>query len=130
MMDTKLIKDIWKDCPKSIEELEKLSLYSILLVLGGYISIGIGSLHFLLTTMEKFQFTRIFYFIINLIFGFGLLLSYHRIKVKTKKWAIVGSVFSLVLIALGGIVGALAGIVSLLGAILAILATYDKNFGL
>ncbi|MFW6048293.1 MAG: hypothetical protein ACOC87_03250 [Candidatus Natronoplasma sp.] len=129
-MDTKLIEDIWEDSPKSIEELEKLSLYSILLVLGGYISIGIGTLHFLLTMIEKFEYTRIFYFIINLIFGFGLLLSYHRINVKTKKWALLGSIFSLILIGLGGIVGGLAGIIGLLGAILAILATYDKSFDL
>jgi len=128
MMDTNLIKDIWEDSPKSVEELEKLPLHSILLALGGYISIGIGALHFLLTMIERFEYTRIFYFLINIIFGFALLLSYHRINVNTKKWALLASIFSFVLISLGGIVGALAGIVGLLGAILAILATLDKSF--
>ncbi len=128
MMDTNLIKDIWEDSPKSVEELEKLPLHSILLALGGYISIGIGALHFLLTMIERFEYTRIFYLLINIIFGFALLLSYHRINVNTKKWALLASIFSFVLISLGGIVGALAGIVGLLGSVLAILATLDKSF--
>lgn len=128
VMDTQLIEDIWKDSPKSIEELEKLSLHSILLALSGYISIGIGTLHFLLTMIEQLEYNRIFYFIINIIFGFAILLSYHRIDVDTKKWAILASIFSLILISLGGIVGALAGIVGFLGAILAILAIFNESF--
>ncbi len=127
-MDTKLIEDIWKDSPKSIEELEKLSLHSILLALGGYISIGIGTLHFLLTIIEKFEYTRIFYFIVNIVFGFALLLSYHRINAYTRKWALLALIFSLVLISLGGIVGILAGIVGFLGGILAIFVTFDDSF--
>ncbi len=127
-MDTKLIKDIWEDSPKSAEELEKLSLHSILLALGGYISIGIGTLHFLLSIIEKFEYSRVFYFLINIIFGFALLLSYHMINTETRKWALLASIFSLVLISIGGIVGALAGLVGLFGAILAILVTFDESF--
>ncbi len=127
-MDTKLIEDIWKDSPKSIEELEKLSLHSILLALGGYISIGIGTLHFLLTMIEEFEYLRILYLIINIVFGFALLLSYHRINVDTRKWALLASIFSLILIGIGGIVGILAGIVGLLGGFLAILVTFDESF--
>jgi len=127
-MDTKLIEDIWEDSPKSIEELEKLSLHSILLALGGYIAIGIGTLHFLLTIIEEFEYIRIFYLIINIVFGFALLLSYHRINVDTRKWALLALIFSLVLISLGGIVGGLAGLVGLLGGILAMLVTLNESF--
>lgn len=128
MMGTKLIEDIWEDSPKSVEELEKLPLHSILLALGGYISIGIGTLHFLLSILEQFEYSRVFYFIINIIFGFALLLYYHMITSDTRKWAILASIFSLILISIGGIVGALAGLVGLSGSILAILVTFDESF--
>ncbi|MEF8832237.1 MAG: hypothetical protein V5A66_01820 [Candidatus Thermoplasmatota archaeon] len=129
-MDTKLIEDIWKDSPKSIEALEDLSLHSILLVLSGYISIGIGPLHFLLTIIEQFEAINIFQLFINLIFGFMLLLSYYRLDSDMKRWAILGGIFSLILIGLGGIVGGLAGLVGIIGAALAFLSTMDSSFDL
>lgn len=130
MMDTELIEDIWRDSPKSIDELERLSLHSILLVLAGYISIGIGSLHFLLTIIERFEAIKVFQLFIDLIFGFILLLSYYRLDSDKKRWSILAGIFSLILIGLGGIVGGLAGLVGIIGAALAFLSIMDSSFDL
>ncbi len=123
-----IIEEIWGDTPKSFDELERLPLYSILIVIAGYISIGIGTLHFLLRIIEHFRPNEVFYFIINVIFGFALLLSFYRIESDKKRWSILTFIFAIVLIALGGIVGALAGFVAFLGGILAFLTLFTKNF--
>ncbi len=127
MMDRRLMEELVDECPKSTRDLEKLPLYSILLVLGGYISIGIGSFHFVITILEDFDFYSIFPLLINLIFGFGLLISYYRIQKAIKKWAAIAVVFSLVLISLGGTVGALAGLVAIPGAVLALLGEFNSD---
>ncbi len=127
-MDTELIEDIWEESPKSVDELEKLSLHSVLLVLAGYISIGIGTLHFLLTIMDRFESLKVFQLLINLIFGFMLLLSYYELDSDPKRWSILAGIFSLILIGLGGIVGGLAGLVGFIGALLGFLSTMDKSF--
>ncbi len=126
-MNTEFIEEIWKECPKSIQALEDLPLYSVLLVLGGYFSIGIGTFHFLLTILERFAPSTIFYFVINIIFGFGLLLSFYRINTEKIKWSAIAVIFSLALIALGGIVGALSGLIGLFGGGLAFLSTQDET---
>ncbi|MFP4000445.1 MAG: hypothetical protein ACLFSM_03605 [Thermoplasmata archaeon] len=129
-MDTDLIEDIWDESPKSVQDLESLSLHSILMVLGGYIAIGIGSLHFLLTLIERFDSLMILKLLINLIFGFMLLLSYYRLDKHTEKWSVLAGIFSLILIGLGGVVGGLAGLVGFFGAVLAFLSTFDSSFDL
>ena len=130
MVDASLIEDLVDGCPKSASDLEKLPLHSILLVLGGYIAIGIGSFHFVITIMRDFYLHSIFHLLINLLSGFGLLFSYHRIKAKKmiKKWAFIAAIFSVILIALGGIVGALAGLVGATGAILALLTVFNESW--
>ncbi|MBS3781687.1 MAG: hypothetical protein KGY66_03905 [Candidatus Thermoplasmatota archaeon] len=127
-MDTELIEEIWNESPKSVKELEDLSLHSILLVLAGYISIGIGSLHFLLTIIESLEPRSVFYLIINIIFGFTLLLTNYKIQADRKKWAVLAFLFSLVLISLGGTVGILAGLIGVLGGVLAFLSSVDESF--
>ncbi len=127
-MDTDIIEDIWKESPKSIDELEKLSLHSMLIVLAAYIAMGIGSLHFLLTMIDHFEPLKVFQLFINLIFGFSLLLSRYRMNSDPKKWAVLAGVFSLLLLGLGGIVGGLAGLVGIIGAGLAFLSTIDSSY--
>ncbi|MBS3817786.1 MAG: hypothetical protein KGY76_09525, partial [Candidatus Thermoplasmatota archaeon] len=123
-----VIEDIYKECPKSAMDLEELPVHSILLVLGGYIAIGIGTFHFLISIIKVFDPYVIFHFLTNIVFGFGLLISFYRIEQGIEKWAVVAGVFSLILIILGGIVGALAGIVAIFGAGLAILSSFDETF--
>ncbi len=127
-MAARIIEKIWDECPKSVQELEDLPLYSILIVLGGYFSLGIGSFHFILTILERFDSLKVFYFVINIVFGFGLLLSYYRIEDEMRKWSMLALVFSLVLIAIGGIVGALSGLIGVFGGGLAFLSTVDDSF--
>lgn len=127
-MDVEVIEKIYKKCPKSAGELEELPVHSILLVLGGYIAIGIGTFHFLISIVRNFDPFTVFHFLTNIVFGVGLLISFYRIEQGIKKWAVVAGVFSLILIILGGIVGALAGIVAVFGAGLALLSSYDESF--
>ncbi len=128
MIDTSIIEELIDECPKSTQDLEKLPLYSILLVLGGYIALGIGSLHFVITMLKDFDFYAVFHLLTNLLFGFGLLISYHRIKREIKRWALVAIVFSLALIALGGVVGGLAGLIGIFGGVLALLGEFDEDW--
>lgn len=129
-MDEKfeIVEDVWKDCPKSIPDLEALSLYSILIVIAGYISIGIGTFHFILTMVERFRPLGILHWLVNLIFGFGLLVAYYRMEENKKTWSVLTFVFSVVLLALGGIVGGLAGFIALIGAVLAFLSTTSNTY--
>ncbi len=127
-MDTDLVEDIWDESPKSVDELEDLSLHSILMVLAGYIAIGLGSIHFILMMIGNLEALRIFQLLIKIVFGFGLLLCFYRLSGDEKKWSILAGVFSIILIALGGVVGILAGLVGILGAGLAFLSTFDSSF--
>ncbi len=124
------IEDMVEASPKSAEDLEDMPLHSILLILSAYIAIGIGISHFFLSLLQGLEVHSMFHVIINLVFGLGLFISYLRVKEKEQKrrWGIFAIIFSLVLLALGGIVGILAGIVGVFGGGLALLTSFYKTW--
>ncbi|GEM_PF-1677744 len=126
---TKDLQELIEYSPRSADELEKLSLHSILLVISGYMALGIGTLHFVLSVIGDFRAALIFHLVINVVFGLAILISYSRIKrdLEAKKWAVLSLIFSIVLVTFGGIVGILAGLVALFGGALALLATFDRG---
>jgi len=123
LSESKVLDDLLENSPTSINELEDLDIYKILIVIGSYIAMGIGSLHFVLSVGTE-PFTNLFFkLLINIIFGFLLLMAFHRIEFEKFKWSMITIIFSIILIVLGGIVGLLAGTFSLLGGLLSFL--YD-----
>ncbi|MGM0405067.1 MAG: hypothetical protein ACQEQM_02870 [Thermoplasmatota archaeon] len=120
---SKVIDDILDKSPTSVDELEELHLYKILLIIASYIALGVGALHFVLSIGSMPFGGLIFKLMINLVFGFLLLLSFHNIEYDKIKWSIMTILFSIVLIVLGGVVGLLAGTFSLFGILLSFI--YD-----
>lgn len=118
LSNSKVLDDLLENSPTSVGELEELQVYKILIVVSSYIALGIGTLHFVFS-MGTLPFSNLFLkLLINITFGFLLLVAFHRIKIYKVKWSVMTILFSLVLIALGGIVGLLAGTFSLIGGFL------------
>ncbi len=126
-MEYEILEDVLKESPKSFDEVETLPLYKVLLILGGYLAMGLGFFHFVVMIITELDPITVFHFIVNLLFGFGLLLGNHMISKDLKRWAVLSIIFSLVLIALGGVVGAISGLIGTLGSILALLTTVDES---
>ncbi|MFO7791964.1 MAG: hypothetical protein R6W73_03145 [Candidatus Saliniplasma sp.] len=120
--DPGLLDEIIEDSPTTLEEIEKLQVYKILIILAAYIALGIGTLHFILSLGSQPYLDLLFKLFINLLFGFLLLISFHRIDYMYKEWAIMAIIFSVILISLGGIVGLLAGTFSIFGVLLSFLS--------
>ncbi len=117
-----------RSSPTSAADLEELPLYSILLVLGSYIAIGIGIFHFLLEFIRGPDLYLIFQVGINVFFGSGLLIAYLKLDKEKIKWSIIAVLFSLMLAAFGGVVGILAGIIGVFGGVMSFLSIKYRIF--
>ncbi len=120
---SKVVDDLLDNSPTSLDELEELHIYKILIIIASYIAMGVGVLHFVLSMGSMPFGSLIFKLIINLVFGFFLLVSFHNIEDDKIKWSIMTILFSIVLIVFGGVVGLLAGTFSLFGILLSFI--YD-----
>ncbi len=114
------LDDLLENSPTSVNELEDLQVYRILIVIASYMALGIGILHFVLSIGTMPFASLSLKLIINVVFGFLLLLAFHNIVYKKIKWSVMTIIFSLILIAMGGIVGLLAGTLSLFGGLLSL----------
>ncbi len=119
--------EVLEDIPKSLSELERMPIDSLLIVIGAYVALGLGLFHFLTTSFVYSPFAFLFQFIIDIVFGVGLLICYVR-KERDIVWPILALLFSLFLIALGGPVGVVAGLIALFGSILSFLGNIDPSF--
>jgi len=117
----RLFDEILEESPTTLDELEQLEVYQILLIVGAYIALGIGILHFVLSLGSQPLPSLLFKLFINLTVGFLLLVSFHRIANNGIQWQILVIIFSIISVSLGGIVGLLAGTFSLLGGLLSFL---------
>lgn len=115
-MDDDFISEVIEAVPKSKEDLEKLPPSLILIVIGGYIAIGIGLFHFILSIPNE-PLVPLFHFLIDLIFGVGLIVTFLRVESELITWSVIGIISSVALLALGGIVGGIAGLFGLIGVI-------------
>ena len=129
-MAENILDRVIESIPKSMSDIDNMPIYSILIVLSGYIAIGLGFINFLLQLVVKIDLVLVLHFLINLFFGFGVLLSYTKISDEKRKWSVVCGVLSIILIALGGVVGILAGLIGIIGSVLAFLTTMDENFNI
>ena len=127
-MAENILERVIEGVPKSFDELDEMPLYSILIVFSGYIAIGLGFFNFILQMIGGIRASIVLHFLVNLFFGFGILVSYIKIPEERRKWSIICGVFSIVLIALGGAVGILAGLIGIIGSGLSFLTTVDENF--
>lgn len=118
------IDKVSREVPKSIDELEKLPIYLILFVLGGFCAIGLGILVFLLNIvgMPKKFVLHIVQLLICLIFGFLLLWTYTQVRRAPKTAYVLGFVFGIILLFSnwGGVIG---GVLGLIGALILFLKT-------
>ena len=129
-MAENILGRVLESIPKSIDEIDDMPLYSILIVLSGYIAIGLGFFNFLLQVIENIDITLALHFIVNIFFGFGILISFIKIEEERRKWSVICGVLSIILIALGGVVGILAGIIGVIGSGLSFVTTVDENFNI
>ncbi|MFO8109972.1 MAG: hypothetical protein R6U17_05560 [Thermoplasmata archaeon] len=120
-MENDLIAKVYESSPKSINELEKMSLPAVLITLGGYVAIGLGFTHFLVSIISLADIIFIFQFLVNLLFGFALLISCMNLHRDTRRWTILSGVFGIILMVLGGAVGAISGLIAIIGAALGFL---------
>lgn len=130
MMAENILGRVLESIPKSIDEVDDMPLYSILIVLSGYIAIGLGFFNFLLQMIGNIDITLALHFIVNIFFGFGILISFIKIEEERRKWSVICGVLSIILIALGGVVGILAGIIGVIGSGLSFVTTVDENFNI
>ncbi len=129
-MAENILDRVLESIPKSMDDIDDMPLYSILIVLSGYIAIGLGFFNFILQLIGNIDVKLVLHFLINLFFGFGLLLSYTKISDERRKWSVICGILSIILIALGGIVGILAGLIGVIGSSLAFITTIDENFNI
>lgn len=129
-MAENILDSVIESLPKSMDDIDDMPLYSILIVLSGYIAIGLGFINFLLQLIVNIDVALVLHFLINLVFGFGVLLSYTKISDEKRKWSVICGILSIILIALGGVVGILAGLIGIIGSGLAFLTTIDENFNI
>lgn len=130
MMAENILDRVLKSIPKSMDDIDEMPLYSILIVLSGYIAVGLGFFNFLLQLIGDINVTIALHFIINLFFGFGILLSYTKIEEEKRKWSVICGVLSIILLALGGVVGILAGLIGVIGSALSFITSIDENFNI
>lgn len=122
LSDNGLLDEVIENSPTTLEEMEQLKVYKILIVIAAYIALGIGTLHFILSLGAEPYLELLFKLIINLLFGLLLLLSFHRMDYMYKEWSIIAIFSSIVLISLGGVVGLLAGTFTIFGILLSFLS--------
>lgn len=126
-MDDEIIEEVLEGIPKSLSEIERMSISSILIVSGAYISIGLGIMSFVLFGFSTGFSGALFRLIVNLSFGFGLLLSYIRLE-RDIAWPFMAAIFSIILILLGGPIGTIGGLFALIGSSLYILGDLEPEF--
>ncbi|MFP4051154.1 MAG: hypothetical protein ACLFVB_05385 [Thermoplasmata archaeon] len=129
-MAENILDRVLKSIPKSMDDIDEMPLYSILIVLSGYIAVGLGFFNFLLQLIGNINVNIALHFIINLFFGFGILLSYTKIEDEKRKWSVICGVLSIILLALGGVVGILAGLIGVIGSALSFITSIDENFNI
>ncbi len=120
-MEEERIKQVYESSPKSIADLEDMPLGAVLITLGGYVAIGLGFTHFLVSVISSAELIFIFQFIVNISFGFALLLSNMKLPDDTRRWTVLAAVFGLILMVLGGAVGAISGFIAIVGALIGLL---------
>ncbi len=118
------IDKVSREVPKSIEELEKLPPYLILIVLGGFCAIGLGILVFIFDILGNpgKSLQHIVQLLICLIFGFLLLWTYTQVRRAPKTAYVLGFVFGIILL-FGNLGGVIGGVLGLIGAIILFLKT-------
>lgn len=116
-----VIYEVYEASPTSMEDLERMSLYTVLITMGGYIAMGLGFTHFLVSMVTYANAIFVFQFLVNLSFGFALLICNMNMGSDSRRWTLLAGVFALVLMALGGAVGAISGLIALIGAVLGFL---------
>ncbi len=117
-MDEDTLTQVYESSPKSIADLEKMAIPAVLITLGGYVAMGLGFTHFFVSVLTRTELIFVFQFIVNLFFGFALLVSNMKLEEDMRRWTIFAAVFGLILMVLGGAVGAISGFIALTGAVL------------
>ncbi len=118
------IDQVSKEVPKSIKELEKLPIYLILFVVGGFCAMGLGILVFLFKIVDtpKGFLGHIIQLVICLVFGFMLLWTYTQVRRTPKTAYVLGFVFSIILF-FGNEGGFIGGVLGFIGALMLFLKT-------
>ncbi len=124
-MESDLLDKILDMSPRTMSDLEDMSVGSLLMVIGAYIAIGLGFFHFLVNSLVYSPPSFVFQFIINFFFGLALIISYVKMSGEATTYTILAIIFSIILITLGGPVGTIAGLIALIGAVIALFKPLD-----
>jgi len=126
------IEGMRKEVPKSVDELVKLPPYLMLMVVGGGLAVLLGLIIGVLeiiwgAVVASWIFGAILHMIVCIIVGPLLIFAYIWCKRDLFIGTVLAGVFSVVLIALGGIAGIIGGVFGLIGAILAFLKYLEMH---
>jgi hypothetical protein len=118
------IDQVSKEVPKSLEELEKLPIYLVLFVVGGFGAMGLGILVFLINivSVPRAFVIHVVQLIISVVFGFLLLWTYTQVRRAPKTAYVLGFVFGIILL-FGNIGSVIGGILGIIGALILFLKT-------
>ncbi len=117
-MEHDLLDELLDKSPRSIFDLEDMPVGSMLIVIGAYISMVLGFFHFLINSLVYSPPSFIFQFIISFFLGLAMLVAYVKYSRDVTTYAISTMLFSIILILLGGAVGAIAGLIALMGSVI------------
>ncbi len=120
-MELDTFEEVYEAAPKSIADMEKMAIPAVLISIGGYVAMGLGATHFFVSILTETDFIFLFQFIVNLSFGYFLLICNLNIKRNPTRWLIYAGIFGLILMVLGGSVGAISGFIALIGGVLGLL---------
>ena len=118
------IDQVRRELPRSVEDMERLPIYSILFIVGGFCAIGLGFLVFLVSLANpRGNFIlNIAQLLVCLIFGFMLLWNYTQVKKAPRTAFVLGLVFGIILW-FGGYGGVIGGLLGVIGAIILLIQT-------
>ncbi len=113
-----LIEDVLESNPTRIDELHELPMHSVFISIGGYLAVGLGIFHFIVSMANEPFLVLLGHLTIDVVMGFGLLITNTDNIEKGNMRGVSMIILSVILIAFGGIVGALSGLIALVGGIL------------
>ncbi len=127
------VNEVRRELPRTSGEVSRLPLRLLLVLLGGYIGLGLGTVQFLLDVFVALVLTKpghaffaILRFVLDLVFGGVLLLAYARAKRDVGTGAVIAGVAGLVLLFLPW-AGTVAGLLAVGGAALLLIDSGDRR---
>jgi hypothetical protein len=115
------MRSVREETGQALRNIDSLPPYETLQVIGGLIALGLGTLLFFFGVAGVAVFgpaiagLAVFWWVMNLIFGFLVLMAFGMFRRSPLNGAILGLIFGLLLAIFGGASGLIGGILAMAG---------------